>query len=261
LKAAMGKSFMFSSIMQDSKLLTQIIDAFEGPRSYEPGAPVINQGYMVSSGEPGLFIIESGTLDVFKMSEGHPPPGIKVFAYDSMGQSFGELALLYNAPRAATVRASSDCVLWSIDRDTFNNCVIGGYRALREKNAGFLRSVEIFSCLTPDELERILDIMKLRTFQTGESIITKDSIGDEFFVLNDGTAVASVSGATVKEYLPGNYFGELALLDKSLRKADVVATATPTIVAVIDSESFTSLLGNIHELMKERAKAYEPLPA
>jgi cAMP-dependent protein kinase regulator len=262
VKSAMSKSFLFSSIMQDVKLVGQIVGAFAGPHTYEAGAQVISQGDMVSSGEPGLFIIESGTLDVFKKPEGgYTGLGTKVFAYDSMGQSFGELALLYNAPRAATVQASSSSVLWSIDRDTFNNCVIAGYRAQREKTAGFLRSVEIFSCLKQDELDRVLDIVKLKTFQQGESIIEKDSLGTEFFVLHEGTAIASVNGASVKDYAPGSYFGELALLEKARRKADVVATVTPTVVAVIDSDSFTSLLGNVHDLMKERAKSYEPLPA
>jgi cAMP-dependent protein kinase regulator len=39
------------------------------------------------------------------------------------GESFGELALLYNAPRAASIQAKGDCVAFALDRPTFNNIV------------------------------------------------------------------------------------------------------------------------------------------
>jgi len=178
-----------------------------------------------------------------------------------MGQSFGELALLYNAPRAATVVASSACVLWSIDRDIFSNCVIGGVQAQREQNAEFLKSCKILSFLKPEMLQRLLDVMKKKVYEKGATIIKKDDTGEEFFLLQEGNAVASVDGKTVKEYAPGSYFGELALLEEnSRRKADVVAMSTPTVVAIIDAESFKNLLGNIHDRMKEHANDYEPLP-
>jgi cAMP-dependent protein kinase regulator len=39
------------------------------------------------------------------------------------GEAFGELALLYNAPRAATIIAKTDALCWELDRNTFNNIV------------------------------------------------------------------------------------------------------------------------------------------
>ncbi len=47
---------------------------------------------------------------------------VKVRDYKS-GDAFGELALLYNAPRAATIKTDSDCILYSLDRQTFNHIV------------------------------------------------------------------------------------------------------------------------------------------
>jgi cAMP-dependent protein kinase regulator len=54
------------------------------------------------------------------------------------GESFGELALLYNCPRAATIRADGDAVLWGLDRNTFNHIVKGAATKKREKYEKFL---------------------------------------------------------------------------------------------------------------------------
>ena len=64
---------------------------------------VIKQGAEVNATEPALFVLEEGTLDVYKTGVEKP-----VFTYDKQGQYFGDLAVLYNAPRAATVKAGSD---------------------------------------------------------------------------------------------------------------------------------------------------------
>lgn len=61
----------------------------------------------------------------------------------------------------------------------------------------------------------------------------------------------------MKEYGPAEYFGELALLRKEPRAADVVAGASPTILVSIDQDSFNRMLGSLNSIMEERAnKAY-----
>ena len=53
-------------------------------------------------------------------NKGEEPTFLKPYV---PGEAFGELALLYNAPRAASIIAKSDCILYSLDRETFNNIV------------------------------------------------------------------------------------------------------------------------------------------
>lgn len=68
-----------------------------------------------------LYVVESGHLACTKLFPGKSEPTfLKNF---EPGESFGELALLYNAPRAASIQANEPCILWSLDRATFNHIV------------------------------------------------------------------------------------------------------------------------------------------
>lgn len=63
------------------------------------------------------------------------------------GECFGELSLLYNAPRAASIKAKIPAILWALDRDTFNNIVKGSAIKKREKFETFLSTVDIIKDL------------------------------------------------------------------------------------------------------------------
>ena len=63
------------------------------------------------------------------------------------GEVFGELALLYNAPRAATITANEDCELWALDRRTFGHIVRDSAQHKREKYEEFLKRVEILKSM------------------------------------------------------------------------------------------------------------------
>ena len=68
-----------------------------------------------------MYVLESGSLLCTKLFPGESEPkSLKTYV---PGEGFGELALLYNAPRAATITAISESVCWRLDRDTFNHIV------------------------------------------------------------------------------------------------------------------------------------------
>ncbi len=93
-----------------------------------------------------------GNLSCFKNE-------VKLRDYKS-GDAFGELALLYNAPRAATIKTDSDCILYSLDRQTFNHIVKDASMKKRQKYEEFLGTVEVLSSLDFAEKLKLADSLR-----------------------------------------------------------------------------------------------------
>jgi cAMP-dependent protein kinase regulator len=126
LKSRLLMAFMFENL--DEKELAIVIDAME-ICEFKAGETVIKQG---DSGAV-LYVSDDGELDCNILFPGNDEPTC-VKTYSGPGQAFGELALLYNAPRAATIVAKTDSTLYSLDRDTFNHIVKSSSVKKTEKN-------------------------------------------------------------------------------------------------------------------------------
>lgn len=86
-----------------------------------------------------------------------------------------------------------------------------------------LRRVPLFGDLGTRDLQRIARLFKQRRFAAGETIIKEGSGGSAFFVIESGEAVVLVSGRKRATLKPGDYFGEIALIDAGTRTASVTA--------------------------------------
>jgi CRP-like cAMP-binding protein len=92
-----------------------------------------------------------------------------------------------------------------------------------EGAANLLKRVPIFSDLDRKELERIASSMKQRTFNAGDTVTSEGKTGVGFFVIEDGEATVTVGGDERRRLGPGDYFGEVALLNESARTATITA--------------------------------------
>ena len=255
IKGKIISSFIFSSL--DKKDLDVVINAMEEKR-FKLNENVIVQG---DDGDC-LYIVETGLLKCFKTFNKESTP--KFLRNYEPGDSFGELALLYNCPRAATIVCSSEeCILWSLDRETFNNIVKDAAQKKREKYENFLKNVDILSTIDSYELGQICDSLKEGIYTKDEYIIREGELGDVFYIIEEGECIATKTlepgkpEVKINELKEGDYFGERALLKGEPRYANIVVSSETAKVISLDRLSFNRLLGPIIDILKRNIDKYQ----
>ncbi|KAL8449006.1 hypothetical protein Emed_003358 [Eimeria media] len=229
-----------------------VLKAFEEV-SVMKGERLIEQG---ADGDR-LYLIEEGEAAVYKETVDEKTGQKQSQQVNTMkpGDTVGELALMYNAPRAATVIAASDLKLWSLDRETFTRIVRDAAARKRELYEESLKEVALLKDVDPYERSKIADALKTQDYEAGDEIIKEGQEGDTFFLLLDGEAEAIKNGKVVMRYTRGGYFGELALLKNQPRAATVVAK-THCKLAFLERKSFKRLLGPLEALLMRNMDHY-----
>jgi cAMP-dependent protein kinase regulator len=254
IKAVLLKSFLFKNL-EEADLQT-IIGAMQ-EKVCSNGERLIEQGD--EDNADCMFVVETGTMNCFKKL-GEEEKLVKVC---EEGAAFGELALLYNCPRAASVVAAKDKnVLWRLDRETFNHIVRDAAQKRRERYEAFLKKVPVLDTLEQYERLQMCDALQSETFSAGTKIVQQGDPGDKFYILEDGEAVAEKAYTKdappqeVLNYKPGDYFGELALLNNETRAATVLAK-TECKVCSLTGGVFKTLLGPLEEILKRKSADYK----
>jgi len=219
--------------------------------------------WIIKQGDDGdvLYIVDKGELDCFrKMTKDGKDEHLLTY---KAGDAFGELALLYNSPRAASIITKKPCVLFSLDRETFNHIVKAEVVKRRNKFESFLTKIPILDSLNSYEKDKVCDCLQTKIYKNNEYIIHEGENGDIFYFIQSGTCKATKKNKNkgtedvVYEFKENDYFGELALLKNEPRAANVIATSDQVEVAFIDRASFKRLLGPLEEILKRNTTRYE----
>lgn len=235
--------------------LLNIIDAFESA-DFKKGDVVIKQG---DEGEH-FYVVEEGTLDITVQMDNESSE-MHVGVPYMPGAAFGELALMYGSPRAATIRAKEDCKLWCIDRKAFRG--ITGQHKLKqaEKQVEFLNRVKIGDKVLGDVLKSSdIHAMSLAlqkdTFRKGHVIVREGERGDIFYLIESGSVDVlkkDHGDRPLTTLTTGQFFGERALLTEDVRNATCLATSEVQCLYLM-REDFNLMLGDLQDLLDGKVR-------
>ena len=249
LTSTMMNSVLFKNL--DPEQLRDIVDEMHR-HEVKAGTEIIKQGAVADN----FYVVETGDFNVLVSQDGAPA---KVIATRGPSTSFGELALLYNSPRAATVIATSDAVIWAIDRIPFRRILTKGSRKKLTEYESFLTQVNEFGALSSFERSKIAEALDEVSFPSNHVICKQGDAGDTFYIIKSGTVkiTKTVDGVTedIGVLKSGNYFGELALRNSEPRAA-TISTLEPVVCLCMDHHSFVTLMGPLDDIMKQREGNY-----
>ncbi|XP_077416533.1 cGMP-dependent protein kinase 2 isoform X2 [Vanacampus margaritifer] len=213
-------------------------------RKYQQG------DYVVQQGEAGnhLFILADGKLDVFQQDA--------LVSSMAAWTAFGELAILYNCLRTASVRAVDKVCTWALDREAFQNIMRRTAETRHHQYRHFLRSVSLLANLPDDKLSKIVDCLEVEYYNKGDYVIREGEEGSTFYIIAQGkvkvtqTTENRKSPRVINTLEKGDYFGEKALISDDVRSANIVADDDGVECLLMDRQTFNQTVGTFNELQK-----------
>ncbi|XP_035255540.1 cGMP-dependent protein kinase 1-like isoform X2 [Anguilla rostrata] len=256
-KSAQSKDLIKGAILDNDFMknlelsqIQEIVDCMY-PVEYGKDSCIIKEGDVGSL----VYVMEDGKVEVTK-------EGMKLCTMGP-GKVFGELAILYNCTRTATVKTLTNVKLWAIDRQCFQTIMMRTGLIKHSEYMEFLKSVPTFQGLPEETVSKLADVLEETHYENGEYIIRQGARGDTFFIISKGKVNVtredwpSEEPAYLRVLGKGEWFGEKALQGEDIRTANVIAAEAVTCL-VIDRDSFKHLIGGLDDVSN---KGYEDAEA
>ena len=238
IKSVMAENIFFNDLSRQEQEI--FVNAFE-PIQVKEKSIIIKQGekgdyfYILQHGKISFYVEKSKVSTIMD------------------GSCFGDLALLYSAPRAATARAKTPCKLFRVDQKTFKMLLTKQSKILKNEKLNVLKSIDFLKDVPLEDLKKLSASMRPLTFKEGEVLVKKGAPGTTFYLVAEGELVVtdiSVGSIEFDNALlkRNDYFGERALATNEPRTANITATTAGT-VFYIRKKTFDKILGEYSRLM------------
>jgi CRP-like cAMP-binding protein/Zn-dependent protease len=208
-------------------------------RTLATNQPVFRQGDRPTA----FYVVRNGVLEVLEEdTETGEEHQIRTLV---RGESFGELGLLMDSPRAATIRAVDEAEVFEIDQGTFDRLLadtihVPDFEPTLQQLAE-LRQQPCFAHLGTEQLVELRRRGEWMVVGAGRSVVQQGEEGDSFYAVASGRFDVVTDGELKQTIGPGAYFGEIALLLDVPRTASVIAR-TPARIFRLDRDGFDHLL-------------------
>ncbi len=241
-----------------------VVEAFE-PVSYGFGEVIVEEGARAD----GFYVIVSGSARVLRRGEQGEERSLGMLG---PGDSFGEIALLEDGHRTATVRASGAVEALKLDKAVFR-AVVQVNPEIREHFEHHFERVHLrdlfrlsseFSQLDPDTLESLIDALERVTVAKGEIVVRQGEASTSMFFVEQGRlrAVWQTEDGTrgdVAYIRRGDFFGERSLLLGAPRAVSVEAVTPATLLVLqeLDFRRFLESDAGFRAVVKGEVERYE----
>ncbi|KAK1550901.1 hypothetical protein Q3G72_026614 [Acer saccharum] len=241
----------------------------------QAGDIVVEQG-----GEGDCFyVVGSGEFEVLATQQeknGEVPRVLQRYTAEKLS-SFGELALMYNKPLQASVRAVTNGTLWALRREDFRGILMSEFSNL--SSLKLLRSVDLLSRLTILQLSHIADSLSEVSFSVGQTIVDRNEGLSALYIIQKGQVKITFDADLLRnpnvcslksdnqveddnpqssteltvEKTEGSYFGEWTLLGEQMGSLSAVAVGE-VVCAILTKEKFDLVVGPFTKLSQDDQK-------
>jgi cGMP-dependent protein kinase 1 len=159
-----------------------------------------------TQGDPSakFYIIESGTV---KVRINHHTKNVL-----KKGRCFGELGLIHNTPRTATIKTAEVTLLWVISQEVFSSAVSFVSALFYAQTQSFFSNLEITKGFDPEFINQLLSKTAYHEYNDSDIIIKQDDPGDILYLIQTGTVKCYINNTFFRILSAGEIFGEQALI-------------------------------------------------